>query len=231
MPDKTERILLAHKHDGLISRYNFFLLSLRRMLHKKQFRKVLNEIETCYPFYQTLTTHIHSLYIIKAQCILKIINKKLKDHPLEILNEKSRQSFSLHFWFNHLFFTLEQIVLSLRPTLNCTINIHTEKTFDIIEQVVQLHLDMLYHLSKYSYQTKQIPQLLTYFVMVDNIKYFYTYSKHPRTLNIMCRLYLMRAKVLISNYDYDSSLKHQRFAMDLCFREFFISVDFDEGLT
>ena len=229
--DKTERKFLIQKHDDLISRYNFFILSLRRMLHKKQFRKVINEIETCYPFYQTLTTHIHTLYIIKAQCILKIINKKLKDHPLEILNEKSRQSFSIHFWFNHLFFTLEQVVLSLRPNLNTTIDINTEQTFDIIEQVVQLHLDMLYHLSKYAYHTKQIPQLLTYFAMVDNIKYFYTYSKNPRTLNIMRRLYLMRANVLISNYDYDSSLKYQRSAMDLCFREFFILVDFDEGLS
>ena len=67
--------------------------------------------------------------------------------------------------------------------------------------------------------------------MVDNIKYFYTYSKHPRTLNIMRRLYLMRANVLISNYDYDSSLKYQRLAMELSFREFFILVDFDEGLS
>lgn len=229
--DKTERILLTQKQDELIYRYNFFILSLRRMLHKKQFRKILNEIETCYPIYQTLTTHIHSLYIIKAQCILKIINKKLKDHPLELLNEKSRQNFSIHFWFNHLFFTLEQLVLSLRPSLNNTINMNTENTFDIIEQVVQLHLDMLYHLAKYSYHTKQIPQLLSYFAMVDNIKYFYIYSKHPRTLNIMRRLYLMRANVLISNYDYDSSLKYQRLAMELSFREFFILVDFDEGLS
>ena len=201
------------------------------MLHKKQFRKALYQIESSFPQYQTLTTHLHVLYIIKAQCILKIISKKLRDHPHELLIEKSRQNFSIQFWFNQLYLLLEQLVLLLRPSLNANINLNDESTFEYVEQIVQLHFDMIYQLAKYAFHIKQFPQLFCYFGMIDNIKYFYNYCKHPRTLSIISRLYLLRANMLIGNNDYDNSLKYQRISMNICFRGLFLLVDFDDGLT
>jgi hypothetical protein len=189
LPDEAERKYLLQKRATLLSYYNLFILSLKRMLHKKQFRKALYQIESSFPQYQTLTTHLHVLYIIKAQCILKIISKKLRDHPHELLIEKSRQNFSIQFWFNQLYLLLEQLVLLLRPSLNANINLNDESTFEYVEQIVQLHFDMIYQLAKYAFHIKQFPQLFCYFAMIDNIKYFYNYCKHPRTLSIISRLY------------------------------------------
>ena len=209
----------------LNEQYLLFIKSLRQLQHTKQYRRTISEIELNYPKYQSLQNEIHIIYIIKAQCILKIISHKLKKYRNELLNNDSNTIHSILFWFNHLFLILEQLVMLFRYS-----NLTEESILNKVESIIQIHLDTLYHLALFHRQTNRITQMCSYFAMVDNIKNALNYCRHPRTLNLYRKMYLLRAVTLIGNQDYDNSLKYQKICVDISFREFFLVVDFDEGL-
>ena len=215
-------------HDDISSlkeQYFKWIKILHQMQLNRQFRRIILEIERSYFKYQHLHKDIYMIHIIKAQCIIKIIAHKLKKYNKELANNNYIQTRSVLFWFNYLFLCLEQLVLLFRNE-----NLKEESTLNKVEQVIQIHLDTLYHLVLFDKINNNITQMCSYFAMVDNIKHFFNYCRHPRTLNLFRKIYLLRAVTLIANQDYDNSLKFQKLCVNMSFHEFFLVVDFDEGL-
>lgn len=229
--DPNERNDTFQKREILKKVYEKWISSLLQRLHNKQYRNVIADIEINSQKYNQLSQDIWKCRLIKAQCMLKLIGRKINKYPFEIKKENSKKRYSIFFWFNQVFLSLEQIVLIFRPELNQDIDLQKEETLDKIELVVQLHLDMLYHLCLFSMCIEEIAQMCTYFGMANNLKGFLDYSRHPRTMHLFQKLCLLRASVLIGNYDFTNSLKYQKSCMDICFRELFFLVDFDEGLN
>lgn len=225
-----EKEALISKRVQLKKEYTVWILSLKQRMHNSQFRKVISDIEINYQRYENLSSDIWECRVLKGQCILKIIARKLNKYPNEIKKDNSKQRYNILFWFNQIFLILEQLVLTFRPELNKDINIEEESTLDKIELVVQLHLDMLYHLASFSLCIDEVIQTCSYFAMAGNLQIFLDYSRHPRTMHIFQKICLLRASILIGNYDFENSLKYQKQCMDICFRELFCMVDFDEGL-
>ena len=225
-----EKESLINKKLHLKKEYSVWILSLKEGMHKCQFRKVISDIELNYQKYETLSSDIWECRVLKGQCILKIIHRKLHKYPLEIKKDQSKQRYNILFWFNQVFLILEQLVLTFRPELNKDINMEEESTLDKIELVVQLHLDTLYHLALFSLSINEVIQTCSYFAMANNLQIFLDYSRHPRTMHIYQKICLLRASILIGNYDFENSLKYQKQCMDICFRELFCMIDFDEGL-
>ena len=225
-----EKESLINKKLHLKKEYSVWILSLKERMHKCQFRKVISDIELNYQKYETLSSDIWECRVLKGQCILKIIHRKLHKYPLEIKKDQSKQRYNILFWFNQVFLILEQLVLTFRPELNKDINMEEESTLDKIELVVQLHLDTLYHLALFSLSINEVIQTCSYFAMASNLQIFLDYSRHPRTMHIYQKICLLRASILIGNYDFENSLKYQKQCMDICFRELFCMIDFDEGL-
>ena len=225
-----EKESLINKKLHLKKEYSIWILSLKEGMHKCQFRKVISDIELNYQKYETLSSDIWECRVLKGQCILKIIHRKLHKYPLEIKKDQSKQRYNILFWFNQVFLILEQLVLTFRPELNKDINMEEESTLDKIELVVQLHLDTLYHLALFSLSINEVIQTCSYFAMASNLQIFLDYSRHPRTMHIYQKICLLRASILIGNYDFENSLKYQKQCMDICFRELFCMIDFDEGL-
>ena len=225
-----EKESLINKKLHLKKEYSVWILSLKERMHKCQFRKVISDIELNYQKYETLSSDIWECRVLKGQCILKIIHRKLHKYPLEIKKDQSKQRYNILFWFNQVFLILEQLVLTFRPELNKDINMEEESTLDKIELVVQLHLDTLYHLALFSLSINEVIQTCSYFAMANNLQIFLDYSRHPRTMHIYQKICLLRASILIGNYDFENSLKYQKQCMDICFRELFCMIDFDEGL-
>ena len=225
-----EKESLMNKKLHLKKEYSVWILSLKERMHKCQFRKVISDIELNYQKYETLSSDIWECRVLKGQCILKIIHRKLHKYPLEIKKDQSKQRYNILFWFNQVFLILEQLVLTFRPELNKDINMEEESTLDKIELVVQLHLDTLYHLALFSLSINEVIQTCSYFAMANNLQIFLDYSRHPRTMHIYQKICLLRASILIGNYDFENSLKYQKQCMDICFRELFCMIDFDEGL-
>ena len=225
-----EKESLINKKLHLKKEYSVWILSLKERMHKCQFRKVISDIELNYQKYETLSSDIWECRVLKGQCILKIIHRKLHKYPLEIKKDQSKQRYNILFWFNQVFLILEQLVLTFRPELNKDINMEEESTLDKIELVVQLHLDTLYNLALFSLSINEVIQTCSYFAMANNLQIFLDYSRHPRTMHIYQKICLLRASILIGNYDFENSLKYQKQCMDICFRELFCMIDFDEGL-
>jgi hypothetical protein len=222
---KRTSLIKNSLNSNLNDQYHLFIKNLRHLQHTRQYRQAISEIEKNYSTYESLQSEIYKLYIIKAQCILKILSHKLTKYTNELINSNSNKTRSILFWFNHLFLVLEQLVMLFRYA-----NLTEESILNKVEYIIQIHLDTLYHLALFHKQTNNITQMCSYFAMVDNIKNALNYCRHPRTLNLYRKMYLLRAVTLIGNQDYDNSLKYQKICVDISFREFFLVVDFDEGL-
>lgn len=219
------------RQQKLLESYKDWVLALRIKMEKRQYRKVIGEVVSRIDGYRELTTDVWECQVIEAGCILKLIERKFRKYPNEIKKVPSRQNQSVQFWFNQIFLILEVLVLNFRPELNPDIDLKDEKTLNKIELVVQVHLDLIYHLAIFSKVTNQIAQMAAYFGIVDNIKIFLPYSRNPKTLNVYQKLLLLRSSISIANNDFINAINFQKNSIDICFREFFLMVDYDEGLN
>ena len=210
--------------------FDLWLKSILIAMRQCKYREAIKIIESKKNlYYHYNNSWIYEIYEI--QCILKIIKKKLFKYPSEILNSHPHQSQSILFWFNQAFYILEILTLNLRPDINKNKDLNEEININRIEYIVQAHLKTLYYLCLYSKIIGEIPQLCTYFAMTERFKSYILYTRQPKTLYIIQKILLLRANLLIKNLDFENSLKYQKLSMDICFRAFFLLVDFDTGLN
>ena len=210
--------------------YDVFLKKTINLMRQCKYRAALSLIESK----KNVFYHFNDSWkyqILESNCILKIIKKKLSKHQKEILNNNTHQNYSLIFWFNQVFFLLEILTLNLRTDLDKTLNLNEEININRIEYIVQVHLSLIYYLCVYSKIKDQIPQLCSYFAITERLMNYINFTRQAKTLNIFQKILLLRANLLIENLDFENSLKYQKLTMDICFREFFLLVDFDSGLN
>ncbi len=202
------------------------LIAIRQCKYREAIRIIESKKNLFYHYNNSWKYEIYEIY-----CMLKIIKKKLIKYPKEILNNNPHQSRSILFWFNQIFYILEILTLNLRPDINKDKDLNDEININRIEYIVQIHLKTLYYLCLYSKLIGEIPQLCTYFAMTERFMSYILYTRQPKTLHIFQKILLLRANLLIKNLDFENSLKYQKLSMDICFREFFLLVDFDAGLN
>ncbi len=210
--------------------YDIFLKKLMYLMSQCKYREALRIIESKKNFYYNFNDS-WKYQILESNCILKIIRKKLYKYQKEISNNNQHQNYSLLFWFNQVFFILEKLTLNLRTDLDKTINLNEEININRIEYVVQVHLSLIYYLCLYSKLIGQIPQLCSYFAITERIMNYIYFIRQAKTLNILQKILLLRANLLIENLDFENSLIYQKLSIDICFREFFLLLDFDSGLN
>ena len=210
--------------------YDVFLKKTINLMRQCKYRAALSLIESK----KNVFYHFNDSWkyqILEQNCILKIIKKKLSKHQKEILNNNTHQNYSLIFWFNQVFFLLEILTLNLRTDLDKTLNLNEEININRIEYIVQVHLSLIYYLCLYSKLIGQIPQLCSYFAITERIMNYISFIRQAKTLSILQKILLLRANLLIENLDFEKSLIYQKLSIDICFREFFLLVDFDSGLN
>ena len=210
--------------------YETWLKTIKSSMRGCKYREAIKKIELKKKIYSKLNDS-WKYQILEIKCILKIIRKKLSKYSQEIINENHKQNHSIKFWFNEVFYILEYLTIKIRPDINNNINIDEEKNLNIIEYIVQAHLNTLYTLCLYSKIIDEIPQLCTYFAMTDRLFSYINFTRNPKTLTLFQKILLLRANLYIENRDFENSLKYQKISMDVCFREFFLLVDFDYGIN
>ena len=210
--------------------YETWLKTIKSSIAACKYREAIKKIELKKNKFCNLN-NCWKYQILEIKCILKVIKKKLSKHSQEIINENQKQNHSIKFWFNEVFYILEILTIKIRPDINNNINIDEEKNLNIIEYIVQAHLNTLYILCLYSKLINEIPQLCSYFAMTDRLFSYINFTRNPKTLNLFQRILLLRVNLNIENLDFCNSLKYQKISMDTCFREFFLLVDFDDGLN
>ena len=129
--------------------------------------------------------------MLEIERILKIIKKELSKYSEEIINGNPHQNHSILFWFNRIFYLLEILTLKIRPDINSTIDLNEENILNIIEYIIQVHLNTLYTLCLYSRLIGEIPELCSYFAMAERLFSFVYYIRSPKTLNLFQRILLL----------------------------------------
>ena len=92
--------------------YQEWIENLIIFMHSCNYRKVLKEIEKKKEMFELLSVYeLRKLKIIKSKAIFKIIRIKLRKYKLEIKKENHVKISSIEFWFNQIFFILEELPL------------------------------------------------------------------------------------------------------------------------
>ncbi len=213
-----------------IKNYNDWINTIKNLMKSCKYREAIKQIEEKKNIFCNLKDS-WKYEILEIECILKIIKKKLSKYSKEIQNKNTHQNHSILFWFNQIFYILEFLTLKIRPDINSMINLKDETFINIIEYIIQVHVNTLYTLCLYSKLIEEIPQVCSYFAMTERLLLSIDYIRYPKTLNLFQKILLLRANLFIENLDFENSLKYQKLSNDICFREFFLLIDFDTGLN
>ena len=209
--------------------YYLWLQSLLRFMGSCNYRKVLKDIQKREEGFKVL--NIFDLWkykILKVKAIFKIIRRKLKKYKMEIQKEIPTKLSSIEFWFNQVYFILEELTsIFIAKTENNTINLDSRKVISPIQSIMQAYLELIYLLIKYYYlKNDVVPEILSYISMITNFFVPYlSYIYSNKSIYFLQNLLLLRAKLYIQNKNYSQSLDIQKLAIQLSLKDLILRSD------
>ena len=222
---------LEESQKKLQIKFDQWFTNLKELLSSKLYRQVLREIEEKRNLYNLiLSTNDWKLKILKAKAILKIIKRKMEKHHKEIILENSIQQFSLKFWFNKIFETLEQLCLEFRFELNPHLDKHSKTVLKSVQIIAEAHLEFLYYLSIFSIQTGETADLLAYISNADKFMKYLNILVNPNIYELLEELVLIKIKLLIENCNYISALDNLEIFFNIFFKDIIFHLDFESPI-
>ena len=213
--------------------YQEWIENLIIFMHSCNYRKVLKEIEKKKEMFELLSVYeLRKLKIIKSKAIFKIIRIKLRKYKLEIKKENHLKISSIEFWFNQIFFILEELINDFMPSeFDDEIDLDSVKLLKPIQSIMDIYLELIFLLIKfyylrigYDYQICSYLSILNYFIphlsFITDIKSIY----------FLQNLFLLRAKIYFQNRNYLQSIEQQKIVFKLCLRVFILLNNFDNIL-
>ena len=220
-----EKIQISLKED-----YKQWLKDLKFLVDNKLFRQTLKEIEEKKYKYESLKNESWKFRIIKAKAILNIIKIKMRKYSTEIIIENSPQNVSLKFWYNQIFFTLEELILEFRYDINDHIDYSSKKIIEPVQTIIQYHLEFIYYLCLFSIKSNEVIPLTSYLSIVERFIPFIPFFSKIKLLNLYQNILLLKIKLLIQNFDFHSAFDNIKLVFKLCFREMHLYMDIDSEI-
>ena len=212
-------------------KFDKWFTNLKELFSSKLYRQVLREIEEKkYKYNLILSTHGWKLNILKAKAILKIIKRKMQKHHKEIILENSIQQFSLKFWINQIYITLEELFLEFRFDLNPHVDQHSKIVLKSVQIITETYLELLYYLSIFSIQTGETIALLTYISNADKFMKFINILVNPNIYELLEELVLIKIKLLIENCNFIPALDNLEIFFNIFFKDIKFHLDFESPI-
>ena len=164
---KDKKAELAKKK--LQEKYEQWLINLKEYYSNKLYRQVIREIEEKKYHYKLLKNEFWKIKLLRAKAILKLIKRKMTKHHKEVFLENSTQNFSLKFWFNQIFISLEELCLEIRFDINPQMDPNSKEVYILVQSLAEMHLEFLYYLCIFSINTGEVMALLAYISNVDKL--------------------------------------------------------------
>lgn len=224
--NEAEKIQMALKED-----YYQWLKDLQFLVNNKLYRQTLKEIEEKKYKYESIKNESWKFRLIKAKAILKIIKIKMRKYSKEIIVENSSQNASLKFWYNQIFFTLEELILEFRYDINDYIDYSSKKIIEPIQTIIQYHLEFIYYLCIFSIKSNEVIQFMSYLSIVERFIPFIPFFSKIKLLNLYQNILLFKIKLLIENFDFLSVFDNIKLVFKLCFREMHLFMDTDSEIA
>ena len=225
IPNEAEKIQMELMED-----YKQWLNDLKFLISNKLYRQTLKEIEEKKYKYESIKNESWKFRLIKAKAILNIIKIKMRKYSKEIIIENSSQNVSLKFWYNQMFFILEELNLEFRYDINDHIDYTSKKIIDPIQTIIQYHLEFIYYLCIFSIKSNEVIPLTSYISIVDRFIPFIQFFSKTKLLNLFQNILLFKIKLLIENFDFLSAFDYIKLVFKLCFREMHLFMDIDSEI-
>ena len=223
--NEAEKLQIALKED-----YKQWLNDLKFLVDNKLYRQTLKEIEEKKYKYESIKNESWKFRFIKAKAILNIIKIKMRKYSNEIIIENSPQNVSLKFWYNQMFFTLEELILEFRYDINDYIDYSSKKVIEPVQTIIQYHLEFIYYLCIFSIKSNEVIPLTSYLSIVERFIPFIPFFSKIKLLNIFQNILLLKIKLLIENFDFLSAFDNIKLVFKLCFREMHLFMDIDSEI-
>ena len=211
--------------------YHNWLTDLNKLMHNCQYRHVLQEIESKKNEYKALKNDLWKCRVLEAKAMLKIIKIKFKKYSKEIGQENSKQNCSVKYWFNNICMTLEELVLEYNFSFNKHLNYKDILILKPIENIFELYVTFIYYLILFSLKIKEIPGTLSYFAIVEKLMPYIPFISDFKSLNMIQKIYLIKIKIYIQNYDFINAYEDIIYHYSICFRGIFLVFDLNSGLS
>ena len=237
------------KSSNLKNKYLEFKQFLYEKLNKKQYKFVIYQIELNIFSYLELNER-YELKFLKIEVLLKILNNKIKKyHKSKLLNDyQSKQNNFLKRMstLNLKHYKLYNKKISSNLTLSTKSFISIDNYFSkidnllegaiedidkisennkiiFIEKIIQLYLKLLINREYYNKIENKIPNNFCYLSFAEQIiNNSYSYMRNSFSLNTSETIFLIIAKVLISNQDFQKAETYCVRTVNLCIKECFL---------
>ena len=213
-------------------KFDEWLITLNEFFSNKLYRQVIREIEDKKNNYLLISkTEFWKLKLLKAKSILKIIARKMTKHHKEVILENSIQNFSLKFWFNQIFMSLEELCLEFRFDINSHMDPNSKEILSAIQSLAEAHLEFIYYLSVFSIGTGEVMPLLTYISNADKLIQFSNLLLNPEVYDLYLDILLIKIKILIENCNYIPAIETLGIFFKIFFKDIIFYIDFEVPLT
>ena len=215
----------------LQEKYDQWLINLKELFSNKLYRQVIREIEEKKYHYKLLKTEFWKIKLLRAKAILKIIRRKMTKHNKEVFLENSTQNFSLKFWFNQIFVSLEELCLEIRFDINPHMNPNSKEIFIIVQSLAEAHLEFLYYLCIFAINTGDVMALLTYISNTDKLKQYLNLLLNNNIYDLFLDIQLIKIKLLIQNCNYIPALDSILVFFKIFFKDVVFYLDLESPIT
>ena len=215
----------------LQEKYDQWLINLKELFSNKLYRQVIREIEEKKYHYKLLKTEFWKIKLLRAKAILKIIRRKMTKHNKEVFLENSTQNFSLKFWFNQIFVSLEELCLEIRFDINPHMDPNSKEIFIIVQSLAEAHLEFLYYLCIFAINTGDVMALLTYISNTDKLKQYLNLLLNNNIYDLFLDIQLIKIKLLIQNCNYIPALDSILVFFKIFFKDVVFYLDLESPIT
>ena len=216
----------------LQAKFNEWITDLEKYLSNKRYRQVLREIEEKRNLYNILaSTEFWKLKILKAKSILKIIERKMQVHSKEIILENSSQNFSLKFWFNQIFLTLEELILEFRFDLNPHMDPNSLYVIKSVQTIAEAFLEFIKYLSIFSIKIGEYMPLLAYISIADKFMKYLNVLINENIYDSLENIYLIKIKLLLQNCSFIPALDNLQIFFKLFAKNIILYIDSDTPIN
>ena len=214
-------------------KYKEWIKDLIIFMNTCNYRKVLKEIEKRKEIFKALNVFdLRKMKIIKLKAIFKIIRIKLKKYKLEIKKENHSQISSIEFWFNQIFFILEELINDFTPNkFDNEIDLDSIKLLKPIQSILDIYLELIFLLIKYHYLRIGYDfQICAYLSIFNSFIPYISFISENKSIFFIQNLLLLKTKIFLQNRNYLQSIQQQKLVFKLCSKSFILLNNFDNKL-
>ena len=212
--------------------YKEWIKDLIILMNSCSYRRVLGEIEKRKHLFKALDIFdLWKYKILKSKAIFKIIKIKLKKYKLEIKKENPLKISSIKFWFNQIFFILEELISDFIPNKDNNIDLDSFKVIKPIQTIISIYLELIFLLIQFYYQRNGgNAEICSYLSILNLFNPYLSLITDVKTIYFLQDLFLFKAKIYFQNRNYLQSIEQQNKVINLCLKIFLYVNDLDSQL-